>query len=757
MSPAITTSLAVRLRRRLDVREERNRLKIGRFTAVLAAAAALVACPAAASALDGGPGGQDRWVPGELLVRFDDHVGAAERGRAATAAHVRLLGELPLVPNLWGARTSGSVRAAADALEGERGVDYAQPDYLVTDTPDASPAEAGYYPNDPYFWASKFRPTTAKSCEKDTQLNGGWPYWPLGQPLTNPEGIAWGFNPLAEADRIKKAGNYLDKASNHEIDVMPVWNLLHDLGRVPDSKPAGVSQEWTQLDLRRYGIGIMDQGISNHPDVLPNVAAEFTAINIGNAESRRETVIREIYTDNLKREDLPHVQAQLTRLAGLLRRTVAPNAVQNAERELSPLDDLGGRGMWADPTTPTGCDGHGTSVASVAGAAINNRLGVAGVGHNPPLVGLRYGMPWDAPKATQPTGATQAKEQWDTWSKSAANSVDAEIAQLAVTEALGLPVLNMSFGAQMLRIAPDVKGVEHPVLIDPALAEAFGELFSTGDTLGVASAGNDKQYYGRGVNAANADPNGDPEIDRKPLNAPCGLPLIPVLRAWEAADPRAEHPVAARPYSSLDINYRRLLLICVAGTTGNWQSPFWENTGRGSAAVQLAAPQSGSRWPRALPAPRPRRTGRQAELRSPRQWWPARRRCFGELRPRHRCRRSAAPCSTAPATSQALSARSATEALMSAARCAGSTATASSAGRWSTSRTMPSGTRTSRTTRAVATSRFSIGLATRSSSPRRSCSSKGGAWTPCSISSTLSRSTSLTPRSRATRNSGSRC
>src|SRR5690349_340694 len=82
---------------------------------------------ATAQALDGGHGA---WLPGALMVRFHDRVNGSERARIVAAAGVRLKFKLPLVSNLWEATTTGQVARAASALEGERAVDYAQPDYV---------------------------------------------------------------------------------------------------------------------------------------------------------------------------------------------------------------------------------------------------------------------------------------------------------------------------------------------------------------------------------------------------------------------------------------------------------------------------------------------------------------------------------------------------------------------------------------------------------------------------------------------------
>src|SRR5436190_13038574 len=71
---------------------------------------------------DGQPGPGEKWVPGELLVRFDDGVDAAERQRIADQAGIHLGTELPLVPNLWEAETVGHVDDAVEKLFASQGV-----------------------------------------------------------------------------------------------------------------------------------------------------------------------------------------------------------------------------------------------------------------------------------------------------------------------------------------------------------------------------------------------------------------------------------------------------------------------------------------------------------------------------------------------------------------------------------------------------------------------------------------------------------
>ncbi len=110
----------------------------------------------AAQGLDyGKPGPGELWAPGQILVRFNDGVKPRQRARIVRTAHVAVVYELPLVPNLYEVKTRGSVTAALGRLGDQRGVEYAQPNYIETESLDAAPSQAAYWPNDPYFWPTK--------------------------------------------------------------------------------------------------------------------------------------------------------------------------------------------------------------------------------------------------------------------------------------------------------------------------------------------------------------------------------------------------------------------------------------------------------------------------------------------------------------------------------------------------------------------------------------------------------------------------
>lgn len=84
---------------------------------------------------------EQRWVPGEVLVRFAPQVAAAGRRSARAAVSGRPTERLP-VPGLERLEVEGSVPAAVRALERRPGVLYAEPNYVYT---------TQRTPNDPRF------------------------------------------------------------------------------------------------------------------------------------------------------------------------------------------------------------------------------------------------------------------------------------------------------------------------------------------------------------------------------------------------------------------------------------------------------------------------------------------------------------------------------------------------------------------------------------------------------------------------------
>jgi hypothetical protein len=334
------------------------------------ALALMLSLPAGAKGLDGGEG---VWTPGQVLIRFHVGVGPAARERIAARAHVTLENRLPAVPNLWEAMTRGAVSHAVRILDHARRVDYAQPDYVAHDRLEAAPAEPAYWPNDPYFWPARF--ANSNRCEVDPgasdKLLAGWPYWPSGTNLTDPVaplGVA--FNPLSAGDRAEQANGNVMFANYRSIDVLPVWNLLRDGGRLGSPAP-NQQRRWTAAGIERFGVAVMDTGIANHPDVAPQVAAEFSTVSkrIGGGPDFGNE-ITEFYTDNPNRNDIAHVQAALPPDPAN-----HPNrrnlTITEANRPLFALDDTNvlSATKWSptvenQPVLPTGCDGPGSRRSS---------------------------------------------------------------------------------------------------------------------------------------------------------------------------------------------------------------------------------------------------------------------------------------------------------------------------------------------------------------------------------------------------------
>lgn len=543
--------------------------------------------PLSARANGGAPSG--KLVRGELLIRFHDGVGPAVRSRLARAAHAQLGDELPVVPNLWEAFTSQDVPGAVGILDSERGVDYAQPDYLVDFTPDAAPGDQAYWPNDPYFWPAQFaNPNHCEAAPPTTQTRlSGWPYWPLGINLTDSDARLgtvdpFQFSPLGAGGSQVPGGNAAF-AQYRSIDVLPVWNLLLGQDRLG---PPQADRRWTTAGIEHFGVAVMDTGISNHPDVLPEVAAEFSAVRM-NVQGERRDELTEFYSDNPGRDDITRLRDLVDRQGRSANRGLS---ITNPTRRLFPLDDTNELTPkeWSPtnqdgaPVLPTGCDGHGTGDASVIGARANNGIGTAGVGYDVPLIGLRPGMPWDTPPGSANAiddNQQAALQNWSTWRTGAREDDASVIDRLAVVEALRIPVLNMSFGSNMITQGTDKDGNPRPVILDGAVAEALARTLSTGTTLGVAAAGNDAQQYGTGPAA-----NGHGAIQ-----FPCGLGLAPKLGLWTSPFSRAPHGVQAKEPWRPEVNWKRVQLLCVGATT-SFGSALWIHSARGDSAVQLVAP-----------------------------------------------------------------------------------------------------------------------------------------------------------------------
>ena len=102
-------------------------LRTRTLTGVVAAGLWLAAPPIAHAQLTTSAS-QQRYLPGEAIVRFEPGVGAAERRDARSDAGVSFDGSLRL-PRAQVVEFDGSVRGAIERLEDQPGVAYAQPNY----------------------------------------------------------------------------------------------------------------------------------------------------------------------------------------------------------------------------------------------------------------------------------------------------------------------------------------------------------------------------------------------------------------------------------------------------------------------------------------------------------------------------------------------------------------------------------------------------------------------------------------------------
>jgi hypothetical protein len=261
----------------------------------LALALTLLALPASAAALDDGdPGLGEKWEPGRILVRFADGADERDRERVARAADVTLKDELPLVPDLWEVGTRGSVATALARLEAQRGVLYAQPDFVDQSRETADPDKKEYWPDDPYFWPALF--PNPDGCRASRVLDG-WPFWRQGVDLTSPGAPGGDLSPLPADQRftLDPGGRY---PSHYSINVLPVWNLLRTRGRLSNPGPMG----WTASDLRRYAVAVDDTGISDHPDLRGQLAALLTTVTSKEAgDNGAQERVREVFRDNAGR------------------------------------------------------------------------------------------------------------------------------------------------------------------------------------------------------------------------------------------------------------------------------------------------------------------------------------------------------------------------------------------------------------------------------------------------------------------------
>ena len=289
-----------------------------------------------------------------------------------------------------------------------------------------------------------------------------------------------------------------------------------------------------------------------------------------------------MYRDDRERDDLKTVEDALS----------APGRDIDfgfSDRALFALDDTNilQPDQKSNPRLPTGCDGHGTAVASVAAAKAGNKEGVAGVAYDVPLIGLRAGEYWDRPgrnkqaKDDRIEDARATSVNW--WSSQAQFTAENVIHQLEIVKALQVPVLNMSYGQNLFKAGG--RAGAPPVVNQPALTEAWLRTLATGKTLGVAGAGNEAEQYGSGSKVP-------PGTGEHAPQAPCGINLIRVEGAV-VPDPEGKKfekfSAVAFPGPSRDADWGDVNLLCVAASWqyGSRLAPF---SGRGDAAVDLAAP-----------------------------------------------------------------------------------------------------------------------------------------------------------------------
>jgi hypothetical protein len=241
-----------------------------------------LAVPSSATALDDGGG---RWLPGRILVAFDSGDAQAIRALVHEAVGGKLVGDLPVIPHAWQIEVPGKVEPDISKLVDVDFQDRAlpqirwiQPNYIAHVQLDASPRDASFWPNDPYFWPAIFGNPNRCAGQQSQLLQSS--LWPIGYNLRDPRGIWNPHNPLEPEQQLPpdpQADEALSAAADSSIDVLPVWNALGP----PSSRTHGKSAfengkfVWTDGDMRRSGIAVWDTGVSDAPDLQPQVAAVF--------------------------------------------------------------------------------------------------------------------------------------------------------------------------------------------------------------------------------------------------------------------------------------------------------------------------------------------------------------------------------------------------------------------------------------------------------------------------------------------------
>jgi hypothetical protein len=561
----------------------------GALAAVVATLALAFAAPAAALD-DGSEGdGPPRWEAGRALIKVDmDAVGSRDADARLRdfllhdSVRAQVTARLPLVEDVFEIQTPGAsltddldrLASADRRLHRQPWLLWVQPDYVASPRPNADPKDPDYWPNDPLYWWRRW-PNPGGCPGREQRTIGQVGSWPLRADLRDNNGVWAPFDPTPQSTRDDRARTGLTRALS-SIDVLPVWNAL---GHATQGRTEGGT--WGDADLRRSGIAVWDTGIGSHPDVAPQVAATVS-VGTPRAEDRdpQDDANRLVLvtTDNEDRSD----RRLLTRLAespdGNPGNGPGIQATVNRPRpSLTALDDVGSLG--SQTTAPTGCDGHGTQVASVAAATAGNGRGLAGAGWDVPLVSVRPHRPWDILiPPEQPVSETLEGER-------AQGPVDLTdenlVQQLAAIRALRLPVVNMSFGMRLfgkrLIKRGAGPGTATTIVTRPVVVEALARAFAGDDVLGVTSAGTGR--YGTGSTYQHA------ELDAgaaDAVQAPCGLSYLVNPGAVELGD-------KLRQFAVPGVDLRRLNLLCVtASTSESVELP--SASGAGNAAVDLTAP-----------------------------------------------------------------------------------------------------------------------------------------------------------------------
>ncbi len=561
------------------------------IAAAAALGLALLALPGPALALDDG-GGQ--WVPGSVLIKFGTSNRNLIDGFVRQSMGGTVIRHLPLIPHAYELRVNGDVMTAInhgltvshDEGAGGPMIEWAQPNYVVHLKYFATPEDKAYYPNDPRFWP--YAASNPNSCSGSQSAQGQAALWPWYGDLANSLG-PWGTakaNPLSASQRLPDTAQYdvgLSGSASSSIDVLPVWNALADSlpGDKPTTGPTGVADGkpvWRDADLRRSGIAVWDSGLSNAPDLEAQVAALISVGTNVNSDTPTE-LWRYVYADNPQR-----LAAEMQTLKAELRHVTTVDRHQLA---LLPIDDLGSGAPGSALHLPTGCDGHGTEVASVAAATADNGQGIAGVGWNVPVVGIRQAVPvldttQDLDAYRDPGKLLAAVEKQRRYELSDADMIDA----LTIVQALKLPVLNMSWGSQLF-YSEKVHGDNEVVVQSPAVVEAMGRVLTDGVTLGVAAAG--PGQYGVGQSARGA------VTERGEANAaqfPCALRALGKYHVKVLT-------IGLHPFDS-GVNWSDASLLCVTGTYTD-RPELIPHAGSGDAAVDLAAPGVATVATRPLP------------------------------------------------------------------------------------------------------------------------------------------------------------